>query len=112
MELWVVNGIILRTKKLVKMQHYGLPTRLLDITKNALVGVCYFEGTYVEKDYGAAIAWFEKAADKGDAAAQYYLGKCCAQGLGMEKNVEKARAWYAKSAAQGYEPAAKAEAEL
>jgi hypothetical protein len=28
-------------EKLVKMQHYSLPTRLLDITSNALVGLFF-----------------------------------------------------------------------
>ena len=41
-------------EKLVKMQHYGLPTRLLDITKNALVAL-YFSCASHPYNYGEII---------------------------------------------------------
>ncbi len=40
----------------------------------------------VEKDEKKAIEWYQKAADQGDASAQYNLGVCYANGGGVEKN--------------------------
>ena len=34
----------------------------------------YEEGRGVEQDYATAVEWFRKAADQGDANAQYNLG--------------------------------------
>ena len=46
---------------------------------------------------------FQELANKGYAAAQYYLGVCYDNGEGVPKDVSKAVEWYAKAAEQGYE---------
>ena len=51
------------------------------------------------------LRWRE-AADKGDAAAEYYLGTLSENGIGAGRDEDKAILWYERAAGQGYRPAA------
>ena len=44
----------------------------------------------------------QKAADQGDAAAQFRLGLAYRTGRGVEKSDEEAARWYQKAADQGH----------
>ena len=57
------------------------------------------------KDYKKALAWFEKAAKQGHAAAQNKLAIMYYEGRGTESSFPKARKWEKKSASQGFAPA-------
>ncbi|MBS0649271.1 MAG: SEL1-like repeat protein [Verrucomicrobia bacterium] len=45
---------------------------------------------------------FKKAAEQGDAQAQYSLGLCYANGQGVAQDYKEAVKWYHKAAEQGY----------
>ncbi len=62
---------------------------------------CYEEG-----DYDKALEYFTKAAELGDAAAQYYLGRMYMEGKGVEKDNEKA-VYHLEKAAIGGHPYAR-----
>ena len=49
--------------------------------------------------------WLHKAADQGDAAAQFNLGLLSAEGQGTPKDESQAALWYRKAAMQQYAPA-------
>lgn len=49
--------------------------------------------------------YYEKAADSGDANAQYYVGVCYAGGVGVEKDLNKAIEYLKKAADQGSDAA-------
>ena len=53
------------------------------------------------RDYTKAAYWYRKAADQGDADAEFNLGILYFNGYGMPKNYNQAAYWYKKSAAQG-----------
>jgi TPR repeat protein len=48
-----------------------------------------------------AAKWFRKAAEQGDAAAQYNLGVMCENGIGVPQDHIEAAKWYCMAAAQG-----------
>ena len=48
------------------------------------------------------MAWYRKAADQGDADAQYILGYCYETGAGVPKDTAQAADWYRKAATQGH----------
>ena len=50
---------------------------------------------------GKALEWYTKAAEQGDATAQYNLGACYEYGEGVEQDMEKAVELYRKAAEQG-----------
>jgi uncharacterized protein len=49
--------------------------------------------------------WYRKAADQGNAYAQYNIGRLYDNGWGVEKDYTKALAWYQKAADEGDEDA-------
>ena len=53
-----------------------------DSDAQGVLGDCYQYGWFVEKDYAAAVSWYEKAAAQGNAAAQSSLGACWRRGNG------------------------------
>jgi hypothetical protein len=45
--------------------------------------------------------WFQRAANQGDARAQYNLGASYAEGAGVQKSVVEAAKWFQRAANQG-----------
>lgn len=65
------------------------------------IGVLYYEGHGVTKDYQRAREWYEKAAAAGNGPAMANLGFIYMEGLGVTKDYNQARQWYEKGAAAG-----------
>lgn len=56
---------------------------------------------YKRGDYATALSWYRKAADQGQALAQYSLGVMYTNGQGVLPDHATAFSWYQKAAAQG-----------
>lgn len=53
-------------------------------------------------DFKRALELYEKAAEEGDAGAQYLYAWMCFEGEGTEQDKKKALYWFEKAAARGY----------
>ena len=62
-------------------------------------------GYGVTKDYEEAVKWYRKAAEQGNAIAQYNLGQNYRLGRGVSVDLTQAKYWYEKAAEQGDEDA-------
>jgi TPR repeat protein len=82
-----------------------IPSHTLRATLLASVAVnlgrLYDLGLGVPQDYAAALSWYQKAANQGDAIAQYNLGISYANGRGVPQDYAAAVQWYRKAADQG-----------
>ena len=78
----------------------GLPDPL-SMTK---VGNSYEAGFGIRQDYGEAIRWYKKSADRGDADAMRQLGRLYESGRGVSKNAVEAQQWYTRAARQQADP--------
>ena len=56
---------------------------------------------YQRQDFSKAAEWFRKAADLGDAKAQYNLGVAYNEGKGVPQDFGQAAFWFSKAAEQG-----------
>jgi hypothetical protein len=65
------------------------------------VGVFYQNGR-LKKDDSKAVDWYLKAAEQGNAVAQYNLAVCYERGEGTEPDEAMAAQWYRKAADQGH----------
>ena len=50
------------------------------------LGLMYYNGEDVEKDFPTAKYWFEKSAEQGNAEAQYKLGDIYYNGQGGKRD--------------------------
>ena len=56
---------------------------------------------YGKGDYAAAVSWYRKAAEQGNASAQNNLGVMYDIGRGVTQDYAAAVSWYRKAADQG-----------
>lgn len=74
------------------------------------LGFSYHMGNFgMYKDDTLALIWFHKAADQGNAEAQFYIGKMYETGDGVPQDQSEANRWFTLAAQNGY---LKAEKEL
>ena len=66
----------------------------------------YHKGKGVPKNKAEAVKWYRKAAEQGDADAQFNLGSMYVQGGGVPVNNIKAYIWFSLAKAQGHKGAA------
>ena len=62
--------------------------------------MAYLNGNGVSQDYAAAVTWFRKAADQGNAEGQAELGLMYAFGLGVPQDYVQAHMWLNLAAAR------------
>lgn len=65
------------------------------------IGINYYDGKGVKKDYIEAARWFRRSAEQGFPFAERQLGRMYYEGEGVEKNNEEAFKWYNKAAEHG-----------
>lgn len=71
------------------------------------IGRLYEKGRGVERDFGQAFIWYQKAAEKNHADSQYRLAVGYAYGLGVKRNETVALSWLRKAANNGHTRAQK-----
>lgn len=66
------------------------------------IGVMYFRGIGVTRDYAIAFQWFYMAANQGHVKAQNDLAVLLSRGLGSKQNKSGAYIWFLRAAKQGF----------
>lgn len=84
-----------------------------NVKAQTMLGIAYAVGKGVPQNDQTAFFWLEKAAEQGDAGAQFDVGVAYRRGLlGVKQDSGRARFWLEKSAAQGDEDAQRALQEM
>lgn len=65
------------------------------------IGMMYYDGDGVAKDYSQALKWFRLAAGKGDSNAQEKIGLIYVSGNGVIQDFVQAHMWYNIASANG-----------
>ena len=72
-----------------------------DVNAQCNLGLMYYNGEDVPRDFTEAEKWYRMAAEQGHAEAQFNLGVMYANGLGVTQDFAEAVKWYRKAAEQG-----------
>lgn len=81
----------------------SLPVFAADVTAEQMnrMGLLYATGTGVQKDYVAALAWYQRAADNGSASAMNNIATMYFHGLGVPQSFEETVKWLRLAVKQG-----------
>ena len=66
------------------------------------LGVMYYNGRGVERNFTEAAKWFRRAAERGIAEAQSSLGYMYQKGEGVTQDYAQSTRWYRQAAEQGF----------
>ena len=88
-----------------KASDYRIAASRGDKVAQHSLGICYYHGYGVTKDYKQAVYWFTKSAIQEYVSAQVMLGMCYAKGYGVTKDYKQAMFWWKKAANHGDEEA-------
>jgi len=83
-------------------------TKLVVKLKDLVIGIlcaCAGEINYNNNEANKAFTWYKRAAEAGNAIAQFNLGVCYDNGEGVAVNKIEADKWYERAAESGYAPA-------
>ncbi len=69
------------------------------------LGIIYYLGLGVPKDYKKAVVWYDRAAKAGHADAQRNYADMIHFGRGIKKDIQQAYKWYFAASQQGNEKA-------
>lgn len=69
-----------------------------DVEAQLTLGVMYYEGQGVPRDFAQARVWLGMAAEQDSANAQFLLGDMYEGGMGVDVDVKQAISWYQKAA--------------
>ncbi len=69
-----------------------------DVDAMVRVAVCHYLGRGTTVDYGAALQWFQKAAEQNDKKSQFALGYMYENAEGTDRKQLEALRWYMKGA--------------
>ena len=76
-----------------------------DLEAQNYLGIHYYLGLGVKRDYKEAVKWFESAAEAGYPDAQRNFGDMYQYGRGVPQDYYKAFIWYFAASQQGHETA-------
>ena len=71
------------------------------------LGILYYLGFGVQKDYKKSLEWYERAAKAGHADAQRNYGDMINFGRGIQRSNQEAYKWYFAASQQGNKKAAR-----
>ncbi|HDP24013.1 MAG TPA: sel1 repeat family protein [Deltaproteobacteria bacterium] len=96
------GGDIIRTENIDEYLHKASTG---DVDAQYNLGILYYHGEGIPKNYEEALKWFLLAAEQDDADAQYNLGFMFGRGEGVPKDRDKSMTWFKRAAQQGHESA-------
>jgi len=83
------------------LEHYEAAKKLGDIVSASNLGIIYYQGELVKRDYRKAYASFDAAAARGSGPAHYALGLMHEQGEGVPVTYTEAAYHYRLAALEG-----------